>query len=146
MLLIVQIHGRINHVYLSINTMHWHFFAQFSFNCWLLTSSSWSGHLDCVAGVQVMIVYRYIEKLKERRPPVSMAQIGVITPYHKQKMKLRRLLEGKGCPNVKVGSVEEFQVGGITSLMRQIHCTSWKQYIQTQKQTWNTILLRTYAW
>lgn len=59
---------------------------------------------------QAMVVYRYIERLRERKPSMPLQQIGVITPYQKQKLKLRRLLEGKGCLNVKVGSVEEFQV------------------------------------
>jgi|AntAceMinimDraft_11_1070367.scaffolds.fasta_scaffold152914_1 hypothetical protein len=62
-----------------------------------------------------MAIYRHIENLRKRRPPVALADIGVVTPYHKQKLKIRRLLEAKNCPNVKVGSVEEFQVRAITS-------------------------------
>lgn len=59
---------------------------------------------------QAMAVYQYIQQLRQRRPPVRLDNIGVITPYHKQKLKIRRLLESKSCPDVKVGSIEEFQV------------------------------------
>jgi len=58
---------------------------------------------------EAMAVYQYIQQLRQRRPPVRLDNIGVITPYHKQKLKIRRLLESKSCPDVKVGSIEEFQ-------------------------------------
>ncbi|XP_043944719.1 RNA helicase Mov10l1-like isoform X1 [Protopterus annectens] len=41
--------------------------------------------------------------------PVSVADIGVITPYRKQVEKIRILLRSVDLPEIKVGSVEEFQ-------------------------------------
>ena len=40
---------------------------------------------------------------------VKAADIGVITPYHKQKLKIAQLLRKHGLEAVRVGSVEEFQ-------------------------------------
>ena len=47
----------------------------------------------------------------ERRPAVRAEDIGVVTPYAKQKMKIKNLLISNGFRDVKVGSVELFQVG-----------------------------------
>lgn len=49
-----------------------------------------------------------INKLS-RSTKVSEGDIGVITPYRQQVLKLKKALESLGMDNVKVGSVEQFQ-------------------------------------
>ncbi|KAJ3047080.1 hypothetical protein HK097_000254 [Rhizophlyctis rosea] len=57
---------------------------------------------------EAAFVKRYITKLRDARGfGVDERQIGVITPYRKQVMKIRRLLGTYS--GVRVGSVEEFQ-------------------------------------
>ncbi|KAI0093452.1 P-loop containing nucleoside triphosphate hydrolase protein [Irpex rosettiformis] len=52
-------------------------------------------------------VKKYIDKLLEdRKLPLKPEQIGVISPYHAQVQKIRKLLKKK---EIKVGSVEEYQ-------------------------------------
>jgi len=66
-------------------------------------SPSWFNPLE------VMEVLSYVKKITSRKKnPVKPQDIGVVTPYHKQVTKLRKVLS-KHFPDVKVGSVEEFQ-------------------------------------
>ncbi|XP_065183800.1 putative helicase mov-10-B.1 [Sycon ciliatum] len=59
---------------------------------------------------EVSRVLFYVEQLRRsRRPQISASQIGVISPYHKQVLRIRKQLRAKGHESVKVGSVEEFQ-------------------------------------
>ena len=44
-----------------------------------------------------------------RRSRCTQQEIGVITPYNKQMLKLQRLLKGADLGDVKVGSTELFQ-------------------------------------
>ncbi|KAG2071488.1 P-loop containing nucleoside triphosphate hydrolase protein [Suillus decipiens] len=58
---------------------------------------------------EVTQVYRYIQLLRDdRQIRVAHHEIGVITPYHAQCVKIRKRLSGVA-DEVKVGSVEEFQ-------------------------------------
>jgi helicase MOV-10 len=67
-------------------------------------SPSWFNPDEAVA------VVRHIESIVAFRPGgVTYAQIGVVTPYHKQKMKLQTLLKNKGMGAVTVGTTEMFQ-------------------------------------
>ena len=48
--------------------------------------------------------------LRHSRGAISAADIGIVTPYHKQVQKLRQILRGRpGCAGIVVGSVELFQ-------------------------------------
>jgi helicase MOV-10 len=65
---------------------------------------------------EAALVVHYVKLLLEtRRNPIRPEEIGVITPYTKQKQKLRRALLGTdelralNMQDVKVGSTEEFQ-------------------------------------
>ncbi|XP_031249415.1 probable RNA helicase SDE3 [Pistacia vera] len=49
-----------------------------------------------------------INKLRESTD-LNEADIGVITPYRQQVLKIRKVLEAWDMPDVKVGSVEQFQ-------------------------------------
>ena len=66
--------------------------------------------------VEANEVLKYVRKLTERRPPVKAEDVGVVTPYHKQKMKIKDLLAKNGFKEVKVGSVEMFQVSFVMRL------------------------------
>ncbi|XP_029951705.1 RNA helicase Mov10l1 [Salarias fasciatus] len=57
--------------------------------------------------VQVMLYC--CQLAKKLYKPVSVSDIGIISPYRKQCEKIRVLLSSVGLLNVKVGSVEEFQ-------------------------------------
>jgi len=60
--------------------------------------------------VEATTIIKYIEKLKQyRTSPINNKEIGIITPYRKQVLKLRQLLRVKQLEGVTVGSVEEFQ-------------------------------------
>ncbi|KAI0765417.1 P-loop containing nucleoside triphosphate hydrolase protein [Fomes fomentarius] len=55
-------------------------------------------------------VKAYVQALLEDRShPIQARDIGVITPYHAQVRKIRKLLRDAGIADVHVGSVEEFQ-------------------------------------
>lgn len=59
---------------------------------------------------EASVVKAYVERLREdRRFRLQDTQIGVITPYHAQVIKIRALLKKSGYEGIKVGSVEEFQ-------------------------------------
>ncbi|KAG0707889.1 RNA helicase [Suillus ampliporus] len=58
---------------------------------------------------EVTQVHKYIKSLREdRQIRVAHNEIGVITPYHAQCVKIRKKLSGVA-DEVKIGSVEEFQ-------------------------------------
>jgi len=58
---------------------------------------------------EASLVKRYVENIRgNRKLRLEDANIGVITPYHAQVMKIRTLLR-KTYSGIKVGSVEEFQ-------------------------------------
>ncbi|XP_058086867.1 probable RNA helicase SDE3 [Magnolia sinica] len=57
---------------------------------------------------EVSKVVTIITKLRENMD-VSEKDIGVITPYRQQVVKLKKALESLGMEDVKVGSVEQFQ-------------------------------------
>ncbi|KIJ63044.1 hypothetical protein HYDPIDRAFT_93305 [Hydnomerulius pinastri MD-312] len=58
---------------------------------------------------EVTIVKKYIQKLRDdRKIRISDGDIGVITPYHAQCLRIRKALLNIA-DSVKVGSVEEFQ-------------------------------------
>ncbi|KIJ29274.1 hypothetical protein M422DRAFT_188705 [Sphaerobolus stellatus SS14] len=58
---------------------------------------------------EASLVKRYVDRLRtDRRLRLQDENIGVITPYHAQVMKVRSLLRNS-YSGVKVGSVEEFQ-------------------------------------
>lgn len=60
--------------------------------------------------VEAMAVLRHIESLQETRGSgFALDQVGVITPYQKQRQKLRKLLSARGMDAVRVGTTEEFQ-------------------------------------
>lgn len=59
---------------------------------------------------EAMAVLRHIESLmRTRGTGLTLSQIGVITPYAKQKEKIRKYLRSKGLDGVTVGTTEEFQ-------------------------------------
>ncbi|GJJ10625.1 hypothetical protein Clacol_004852 [Clathrus columnatus] len=59
---------------------------------------------------EASVVKAYVERLREdRRLRLQDTQIGIITPYHAQVMKIRALLKKSGYEGIKVGTVEEFQ-------------------------------------
>jgi len=62
-------------------------------------------------GEEARVVKDYLDLLVKdtRVNRCSAAEIGVVTPYHKQAQKLRRLLRSVGYEDCKVGSVDEFQ-------------------------------------
>ncbi|XP_057961607.1 probable RNA helicase SDE3 isoform X2 [Malania oleifera] len=66
------------------------------------TNPSWFNRIEASKVVEI------IKKLRESTE-VSEADIGVITPYRQQVLKITRALESLDMPNVKVGSVEQFQ-------------------------------------
>ncbi|NXX82385.1 M10L1 helicase, partial [Urocolius indicus] len=66
-------------------------------------SPSW---FNTTEAVQVM---RYCCDLAKKTCVVSVADVGVITPYRKQVEKIRFLLRNIDLDDIKVGSVEEFQ-------------------------------------
>ena len=58
---------------------------------------------------EASLVKRYVDKIRtDRRLRLLDSNIGVITPYHAQVVKIRSLLKNS-YSGVKVGSVEEFQ-------------------------------------
>jgi len=55
-------------------------------------------------------VYEHVRSILDHRGGgVTPADVGVITPYHKQAVKIRSLLGNRGLKAVEVGSVEVFQ-------------------------------------
>uniref|UniRef100_A0A1D1YSN7 RNA helicase n=1 Tax=Anthurium amnicola TaxID=1678845 RepID=A0A1D1YSN7_9ARAE len=58
--------------------------------------------------IEVSKVVELIRKLK-RNTDLNDSDIGVITPYRQQVLKLKKALESLEMPDVKVGSVEQFQ-------------------------------------
>jgi helicase MOV-10 len=59
---------------------------------------------------EASLVKRYVEMIRRNQKlRLQDADIGIITPYHAQVMKIRTLLKEKNSPRIKVGSVEEFQ-------------------------------------
>ncbi|XP_065066981.1 putative helicase MOV-10 [Rhopilema esculentum] len=63
---------------------------------------------------EAAVVVKYAQSLlEERKLGVTPDEIGIISPYHKQVSKIRKLLEKKikspRIDEIKVGSVEEFQ-------------------------------------
>eukprot|EP01018_Ginkgo_biloba_P007019 Gb_02746 [translate_table: standard] len=68
------------------------------------TSPSWFNT------VEVSKVIEIIKNLKDhKRSRVTGKDIGVITPYHQQVVKLKKALAANTLSDVKVGSVEQFQ-------------------------------------
>ncbi|NXF85693.1 M10L1 helicase, partial [Eubucco bourcierii] len=67
-------------------------------------SPSW---FNATEAVQVMQYCCHL--VKSENTAVSMADIGVITPYHKQVEKIRFLLRSIDLADIKVGTVEMFQ-------------------------------------
>lgn len=57
--------------------------------------------------IEVSKVVEIIGKLIEKG--LNVEDIGVITPYRQQVIKVSNILESKGCEGIKVGSVEQFQ-------------------------------------
>ncbi|KAG8929260.1 hypothetical protein FRC01_004607 [Tulasnella sp. 417] len=58
---------------------------------------------------EVSLIYKYVDELRsERTRRLTDLDIGVISPYNAQGRKLRIRLNAQ-YPNIKVGSVEEFQ-------------------------------------
>ena len=62
---------------------------------------------------EALAVARHIKSLQQlpRWCGFSLDQVSVITPYHKQKLKLCTLLCARGMEAVRVGTTEEFQGG-----------------------------------
>lgn len=59
--------------------------------------------------VEVVQVVRYTQLLLDGSLPLTIDDVGIITPYRKQVEKIRLLLKCTGLEDIKVGSVEEFQ-------------------------------------
>ncbi|KAG8779439.1 hypothetical protein FRC12_024270 [Ceratobasidium sp. 428] len=60
--------------------------------------------------MEVSRVKEYVTMLRDlRRPRVTTADIGVITPYNQQVKRIRKILLPAHGDGIKVGSVEEFQ-------------------------------------
>ncbi|NXW66608.1 M10L1 helicase, partial [Eurystomus gularis] len=75
-------------------------------------SPSW---FNATEAVQVM---RYCCQLaKNENAAVSVTDIGVIAPYHKQVEKIRFLLKSIDLADIKVGTVEEFQGQEYTAIV-----------------------------
>ncbi len=55
--------------------------------------------------------------LEHRSAGVRQTDIGVVTPYHKQSLKIKELLRKHGLGDVAVGSVELFQGGERTAII-----------------------------
>ena len=67
-------------------------------------SPSWFNPQEAIQAVE------YVKLLvKHSKPPISEDNIGIITPYAWQVLKIRVALRVTGVSNVKVGSVETFQ-------------------------------------
>ncbi|KAG6431076.1 hypothetical protein SASPL_109151 [Salvia splendens] len=66
------------------------------------SNPSWFNRIEASKTVEMIKVLIEEKGLKEE-------EIGVIAPYRKQVSKIREALECLGNPNVKVGSVEQFQ-------------------------------------
>ncbi|KAG9103867.1 hypothetical protein FRC06_007396 [Ceratobasidium sp. 370] len=59
---------------------------------------------------EVSRVKEYVLMLRDlRRPHITTADIGIITPYNQQVRRIRQMLRGSPGDGIKVGSVEEFQ-------------------------------------
>lgn len=59
---------------------------------------------------EIMVAVEWIEKVISRRGTgISAEDIAVVTPYHKQKMKMKAFLERKRITGVNVGSTELLQ-------------------------------------
>jgi helicase MOV-10 len=55
-------------------------------------------------------VKEYVSMLRDlRRPRITNADVGIITPYNQQVHRIRKILRGSPGDGIKVGSVEEFQ-------------------------------------
>ncbi|KAL3828774.1 hypothetical protein ACJIZ3_017576 [Penstemon smallii] len=63
---------------------------------------SWFNRIEASKVVEIIRVLIEQKGLKEEN-------VGVITPYRQQVLKIRGALESLGRPNIKVGSVEQFQ-------------------------------------
>ncbi|KAH9303784.1 hypothetical protein KI387_008188, partial [Taxus chinensis] len=60
--------------------------------------------------IEISKVLEIIKKLKaDKRNSVTGKDIGVITPYHQQAVKLRKAFAANNLSDLKVGSVEQFQ-------------------------------------
>ncbi|KAI3469598.1 hypothetical protein Pfo_026261 [Paulownia fortunei] len=66
------------------------------------SNPSWFNRIEASKVVEIIRVLIEQKGLKEE-------DIGVITPYRQQVCKIRGALESLGRPNIKVGSVEQFQ-------------------------------------
>ncbi|CAH0778069.1 unnamed protein product [Bemisia tabaci] len=62
---------------------------------------------------EIVTIVKYLKAILEpgsfNGQTIKQEDVGIISPYHKQVMKLRRACELQGWATVKVGSVEEFQ-------------------------------------
>ncbi|KAG8746581.1 hypothetical protein FRC10_004433 [Ceratobasidium sp. 414] len=68
------------------------------------SSPSWFNPLEASR------VKEYASMLRDlRRPHITTADIGIITPYNQQVRRIRGILRGSSGDGIKVGSVEEFQ-------------------------------------
>lgn len=66
------------------------------------SNPSWFNRIEASKTMEIIKVLIQDKGLKEE-------EIGVIAPYRKQVSKIREALESLGSPDVKVGSVEQFQ-------------------------------------
>jgi hypothetical protein len=69
-------------------------------------SPSWFNALEATA-----VLGHVRSAIAHRGGGVGPKDVGVVTPYHKQALKLRALLDKHGLRDVAVGSVEKFQGG-----------------------------------